>query len=76
MAFNKDSIILEISAAADGYAYRAWRWDVSPPPVPHRDLDLTQKSNGEPPDHIFRIAADKAELKSELAAMIDNNFDM
>lgn len=76
MAFNKDSLIIELAAAADGYAWRAWRWDVSPPPVPWRDMDQTMKSDGSPPDHIFKISADKTELKTELASIIDNNFDV
>ena len=75
MAFKRDSLMIEINTAADGYAYRLWRWDTSPPPIPARNWDSTTQSTGEPPDHIFMIANDKTELKVELAALIDNQFD-
>ena len=75
MAFPKDSIIIEIHAAADGYAYRAWLWNESPPPIPYRNLNEARSTDGSSPQIQFAISNDKLELKTELADIIDNFFD-
>ncbi len=79
MALQKDSVILELLAADDGYFVRAWMWkNVSPPPL-ERGLDLIGHLDGTVPEATFRtdrISADKTELKAELAAFIDGVFDV
>lgn len=67
-AYDKDSAILEIGVADNGYFVRAWKWDISPPPVRH-DLD------GAVPSHTFRIdhvSTNKTELKAAIASFVDN----
>lgn len=67
---KRDSAFIEILAAEDGYFVRAWRWNVTPPPIPHRDLD--RDSNPQPTFRIDNVVEDKAELKAALNAFITN----
>lgn len=68
---DKDSTIIVIRETEDGFTVNVWKWPVSPPPVPHRDLFFTN-----PPSDFAteRTAADKTELKAKLAGYIDSIF--
>lgn len=64
----EDSAILEIITTDDGYMMQVWKWGVSPPPVPFRDLFETTP----PPTFLgSRSAATKADLKTKLGQFVD-----
>jgi hypothetical protein len=37
----RDSALIEIHESDGGFVLRMWKWKVSPPPIPYRDLDHT-----------------------------------
>jgi hypothetical protein len=76
MAFVKDSLIIVVSAAQDGYSYALWKWDESPPPGPIHTLNTWTTEAGARPVHTQRVAANKTELKTELGSVIDTQFDV
>jgi len=65
MAYMKDSAILEVRTAENGYSIELAQWDVSPPPggapAPSLRMDF--------------IAVDKADLKAKLNLWVDNYFN-
>ena len=73
MAFPKDSCIIEIHTAEDGYFLRVWKWPQSPPPVPYRDLDAGSVDTTFRQD---RVSTTKTELKGEFDTFIDSIFDV
>ena len=75
MGFPKDSMVIELVTAADGYYFRAWKWDQGPPPADMDRLNRAATDEGNGPVHTLKVATDKTELKTELAAIIDTQFD-
>lgn len=75
MPYAKDSAIIILRAAEDGYMAYYYLWNVSPPPIPH-DLQLAIEQSDPGPTHEDRISSDKTDLKIELSAFIDNFFDV
>jgi len=70
--FNKDSAIIVIRAAADGYFTEVYQWTgVSPPPIPYRDLANTDPA----PTILNHVQSSKAELLAEFTAWLNGIFD-
>ena len=77
---DKDSAIIELLAAEDGYFVRAWKWPITPPPVgelaPGSFPSSLDHTDPMPTFRTDRVSTTKAELKTELNAFIDSVFDM
>lgn len=71
-SFVKDSAILEILATQNGYMVRLWQWSISPPPIPHRNLDNTEIPTE---FRLDRIATNKANLITDFTNWLNNSFD-
>ena len=66
MALQKDSVIIELLAAEDGYFVRAWRWDQSPPPLESGSF-IAEMDRSDPAAtfRTDRVSSTKTELKNE-----------
>ena len=72
-AFPKDSAIIIIRAATDGYFTEIYQWPESPPPVSFTPLlrDITPTTSFD--DN--RVELTKPELIAEFTNWVNNDFD-
>ena len=77
MAYLKDSAILILRATEDGYFVSAFQWNQSPPPIgTELALAIEARADVQPAFRQDRTSVTKTELKTELAAFIDQVFDV
>lgn len=75
MAYERDTAVIVIEEAEDGFSAKYFLWTTSPPPLPN-GLDRYLSLSSPAPAQQTRISADKATLNTEIAAFVNSFLAM